>query len=275
MDSSSFIVRFLLKLWRFLFVRSLHGALYEITRLCRFLGLSNLSWTKTLKLFLDGFEYGPLVNRFTVLLLTPEGSKLYCPMREAWLYREIHCYKVYDRFFEPKKGFTVVDVGAHVGIYTLKAAAKVGKQGRVISVEPNPWAWQYIVANARMNSFDRNVVPVNVALADFEGRANLYLSGFLTCSLSPKYDKYIEVPVDTLDGLMKKLGLKKCDLLKLDVEGYELEILKGADNTLRSTSMVVVSAYHYAGEVETVRGLLKSKGFDTILSSKGHVYAWR
>ena len=279
----SHAARFTLNRFYMLFLVKLpHSILFEMKKLCKFFGVKNHTVLKTFELFLDKFEYGPLVNRHTLLLLAPDLSKLYCPIYDEWIVKEIYLGKVYDRFFEPNEGFTVVDVGAHVGIYTLKAARKVGKQGLLVSIEPDPYAYKFLVTNVKMNNFDQNVIPINIALADSEGKAFFYSSARPSRSaygsLKPfaKIEKKrIEVQVNTLDGVMKKLRLRHCDLLKIDVEGYELQVLQGAKNTLKNMSMVAVAAYHSEGEVEAVKNFLKSEGFRTVLSKASIVYALR
>jgi len=278
-----YAARFTLNMFYVFFLDRLPNVLlFEMKKLCKFFGIENHKMLKTLELFLGKFEYGPLVNRYTLLLLTPDLSKLYCPIYDGWIVREIYLSKVYDRFFEPNAGFTVVDAGAHVGLYTLKAARKVGKEGLVVSFEPDPYAYKLLVANVKMNNFDQNVIPINMALADFQGKAVFYSSARPSWgaygSLEPfaKIEKKrIEVQVGKLDDVMEKLRLRHYDLLKVDVEGYELEVLLGAQKTLKNTSMVVVAAYHSEGEVEAVKSLLKSKGFRTVFSKSSFVYALR
>jgi FkbM family methyltransferase len=240
----------------------------------------NSAWVMLWKL-----RYGPLVNRSTALNLTSDGSKLYCskdPKDGSVLIAEIYRDRVYDRFFEPKDGFTVVDVGAHVGIYTVKAANKVGKRGCVISVEPDPYNYRLLIENVKMNNLNKNVIPLNIALGNLKGKAKLYLGERGKChSLLPISKRFIEVEVNTLDNVMQRLDLRHCDILKIDVEGYELEVLKGAQETLKNTSMVAVAAYHSTHEAGIVQEFLISKGFKT-LCSKPHpdkawytfVYAW-
>ena len=72
---------------------------------------------------------------------------------------------------------------------------------------------------------------------------------------------------------MKRIGVKHCDVLKVDVEGYELEVLKGAEDTLKDTSAVVVAAWHTTDEEATVKRFLKSQGFRNVFSKSFYVYA--
>jgi len=275
-------------MWRFSFGKLPFVILFAVpSKLSLFLAKKDLNstWVRLWESFLLKFKYGPLINRSTALNLTPDASKLYCskdPKDGSMLIAEIYGAKVYDQFFEPKEGFTVVDVGAHVGIYTVKAGRRAGKQGRVISIEPDPYNYKLLINNVRMNNLDKNVIPINIALGNFKGKARLYLG----CrgkyhSLLPISRRFIEVDVNTLDGLMEELDLRRCDLLKIDVEGYELEVLKGAEDTLKNTSMVVVAAYHTPGEAKSVQDFLRSKGFTSFISRPypkhdwySFVYAW-
>ena len=106
----------------------------------------------------------------------------------------------------------------------------------------------------------KNVTMVNTALADVEGSAKLYLKDSGKHSLvrvGP--GEYIETRLTTLDGLIEELGLDSIDILKIDVEGAEMEVLKGGENALKSRIKgVVIAAYHYATEADEIQQYLQT-----------------
>lgn len=212
------------------------------------------------------------------LLLLPDGNLLYCPWRDgyywAWaIIKEIHYDRVYEQFFKPKIGFTVVDVGAHIGIYTLRAAKEVGEKGWVIAIEPEERNYNSLAKNVRINKY-KNVVPLKLAISNFEGKARLYVkSSTLSHSLSEHVELHqraniqifdvVEVTVTTLTGLMKKLGVTRIDLLKVDTEGVELEVLMGSERLLSELmiSNIVIASYHVTEEDKAIKNYLEKFGY--------------
>jgi FkbM family methyltransferase len=150
----------------------------------------------------------------------------------------------------PAKGWTVLDIGAHVGIYTLWAARRVGDEGLVVAFEPNPLAFRWLVNNIELNKV-RNVKAVPYALGDEICRSVLYVAGenigassliknHLTNNPSGKYPIIgsFSIQVLTLDYIIDRSitivgrSLGHIDLAKIDVEGYEMRVLRGAEKTL-------------------------------------------
>jgi FkbM family methyltransferase len=136
-----------------------------------------------------------------------------------------------------RPGMTVVDAGANVGFYTALAAERCGESGRVIAYEPSPYA------NARLRTVvERNrlrqVTVVEAALGAAAGRGTLYIERDAnhSPSLIPSSDlaDTIAVEVRSLDAEAKRLGLERIDLLKLDVEGFEAQVLEGAGELMRA-----------------------------------------
>ena len=135
------------------------------------------------------------------------------------------------KWFSFQKGEVFVDVGAYLGAYTLRAA----KRGcTVYSFEPNPNSFKILSLNVEDNGFD-NVKPFNVAVGDHEGEISIALS-FDTTKVS---DKGYKVKMITLDSLK----LLKVDWLKIDVEGFEKEVLIGARTTLDVTDRVIIEVH--------------------------------
>jgi FkbM family methyltransferase len=179
---------------------------------------------------------------------------------------EIYRDNVYG-YFKIRKGDVVIDIGANVGMFTVRAAKAVGERGLVIAVEPHPGNITLLYRNIKRLNL-RNVLVLEKALGSNKRKAKLFLATPGTSSLVEKGEgrPFLWVEVDTLDNILSELGVKKVDLIKIDAEGSEVEILKGAQKTLNSKKVkLAIAAYHYLPngkpELSEIMTLLKSKGF--------------
>jgi FkbM family methyltransferase len=158
-----------------------------------------------------------------------------------------------------KAGATFVDVGANVGLFSLPAAKKVGS-GKVFAFEPCGWTYEQLLENARINRAS-NLQPVRLALGDCPGEAILQVNSAGRDGLNTlgrpthehsKVVKTERVPVARLDDFLKQRSVTSVDVVKIDVEGAELFVLRGATGVLSRPDAPVIL---YEG------GFL-SRGFD-------------
>ena len=130
---------------------------------------------------------------------------------------------------EVKEGMTVVDLGAHIGYYTLIAARLVGKNGRVFSFEPEPDNYSLLVKSIEANGY-KNITPVQKAVSDKVGTTKLFVSptdaGVHSIYNPHEWRKCIEVETVTLDGFFGE-GKDRIDVIKMDIEGAEPAALQG------------------------------------------------
>jgi FkbM family methyltransferase len=137
-----------------------------------------------------------------------------------------------------RPGMTVIDVGANVGYFTLLASRLVGPTGRVLALEPSPYAGTRLAATLARNAIGQATLQ-RVALGPAPGTATLFLPNDRwhnhTPSLVASADDSIPVtvPVRRLDACVAEWEPSRpIDLLKMDVEGYEPRVLAGAERTL-------------------------------------------
>lgn len=141
-----------------------------------------------------------------------------------------------DRFARP--GDVTLDIGANLGLVTLRLARQVGPAGRVYAFEPNPVLQRYLDATKARNP-DLPVTVHPVALgkepatlllavpSDNAGAASLV-------DLGGRKEAYeVPVPVQRLDDFVEQEGIERIDFMKIDVEGYETQVLQGATRVLR------------------------------------------
>jgi FkbM family methyltransferase len=147
------------------------------------------------------------------------------------------------RFLERtlRPGMTVVDVGAHVGFFTLLAARLVGSHGRVYAFEPDPSNYAMLEKNIALNSYG-HVVTVQKAVASDSGEATLLLDprGNDRNVLIDKSEGLsagrhgVEIETIGLDAFLEKAQLERVHLLKMDVEGAEYAAIQGMSRSLQA-----------------------------------------
>lgn len=167
-------------------------------------------------------------------------------MLRAWRYRlrtEHHEIQFLLNHLCP--GQTVIDVGAHKGAYTYWMAKGVGKEGKVIAFEPQPKLNAYLSLIAQ-HSLSKNILVESMALSSNQGGAILNTpkdKPSPSASINKTFrgtGSEIKIQTITLDQYVHNNGLRKVDFIKCDVEGHELDVFKGAQNTLGQFKPIVL-----------------------------------
>jgi FkbM family methyltransferase len=195
------------------------------------------------------------------------GGRLYLDLRESpmMLARAIGAYEPEKmRAFRDhlKPGMTVADVGANKGDFTLLAASLVGPTGRVIAFEPDPDNQRWLNRSVEASGY-RNIDCVQAALGKSPGTATLHRanrSGWHTMlpGLQDRSEGQFAVQVRTLDEFAP------LDAVKIDVEGFEEQVLLGASRALAGPALRVVflDLHPQLGvDVPRTLGLLADAGF--------------
>ncbi len=147
-----------------------------------------------------------------------------------------------------KPGMTFIDAGANTGLYTLFGAKKVGDHGTVLAIEPSDREFQRLEKHIDINALT-NVRPVKVAISNCSGEVELLVateekSGHNTLGAfgydSVKAQGKEWVHVERLDDVVKQAGLKRVDLIKMDIEGAEFFALQGAAEVLNQFHPIVL-----------------------------------
>ncbi len=162
--------------------------------------------------------------------------------------------------FNPQAEDVVIDVGAHIGLYTFLASDRIGKKGVVISLEPHPDNFRLLKKNIRLNK-KTNVMPLQYVVWSENKVLKLYESVSIGAHHSVfgarkgVSESYILVNTITIDSLMEKLKKRKVDWIKIDVEGSELEVIRGAKKTLLKHNIKIIV------ECISKKSYLKTKDF--------------
>jgi FkbM family methyltransferase len=139
-------------------------------------------------------------------------------------------------------GGTFIDVGAHIGYYSLKAAKKVGPDGRVLAIEPNPHTAAELRENIR-HSGAHQVEVEEVACSSAEGTLELFSASRANtgraslarqnATVGSSAPVKFQVRARPLDDVVRERKLMRVDVIKADVEGAEHVVLLGSQETLR------------------------------------------
>jgi len=203
--------------------------------------------------------------------------RIHCPLnKEDFIVMTKHEEEIIG-LFRPREGDTVVDIGAHMGRYTITSSKSVGGSGRVIAVEAHPYNFGILQHNIRLNKL-KNVNAVNWAVYSKRARLKLYLPdeylgytmhhSLMTNYLTSKYSKeierrFIEVEADTLDNLLKTRGIDEVNWIKIDVEGAEYEVLRGAREILSNNKRIsILVEVHGKDTYHPTMELLRSNNFN-------------
>jgi len=142
-----------------------------------------------------------------------------------------------------------IDVGAHVGYFTLLASRRVGPGGTVLSIEPNPFALEQLRENIERNNL-HNVLVVHTACGESRNVVKLYLHAESNSSMASLYTSSavastaIDVPSTSLDDLCRDRGIRRVRLVKVDVEGAEVFVLRGMKRIMREMRPAIVLELH-------------------------------
>ena len=137
---------------------------------------------------------------------------------------------------EVRRGSVVLDIGAHIGYYTLMMARLVGSRGRVFAFEPNPANYDLLRRNIQINSY-RNVTAVNRAVSDMQTKTRLHLSednsGDHRIYDSKDGRRSVEVRSIGLNSYFRRYT-RRIDFIKMDIQGAEPGAIRGMSSLLQS-----------------------------------------
>lgn len=180
--------------------------------------------------------------------------------------------------YQPQPDHVIVDIGAHIGGFTMVAARKV-PQGRVFSIEACQETYDYLRTNIAINRLD-NVEAHHLAITDHKGVIRLYhdegnWGHSIMVPFSPVWE---DTPTDSLAGYLADRGVNSVDFIKLNCEGAEFPILMGAPvDLLRRISCMLVlyhadlSPHHTLDDLRTHLG---EAGFQTQLRQQRGERGW-
>jgi len=223
-----------------------------------------------------------MLKRPAVVDIAQYAMRLYLLPRWKGCWKAIYVFR--ERFFEIgepeleyvhrilKPGDVFIDVGSYHGWFALAASAVVGKSALVLAFEPNSHAYSILVRNVALNG-SQNVRAFNLALSSTNGKVWLYKgpddesSSALT--FVPGGIGREQVDARRLDDILAELGIDSVALMKLDVEGSEAAVLRGAMSMLSQSRPILVFELY---PVVTQRLEVSPRDAWDLLSSIGYAF---
>ena len=186
---------------------------------------------------------------------------------------EENSVRIFKSLLRP--GATVLDLGAHIGLYSLLAGQIAGSEGRVYAFEPDPTVFPVLIRNITANGFAEIIHAEQKAVGNTEGSVKFFLastqSGY--SSIYPagiKNAQCIEVQMTTLNSFLASEGWPPVDLIKMDIEGSEPLAFQGMKETAhRNTHLKMIVEFNVS---RFGRGLEKALSSFAGLESLGFAH---
>jgi FkbM family methyltransferase len=135
-----------------------------------------------------------------------------------------------------KENDVVFDIGAHIGKYAIRVGKMIGNGGKVFAIEIEPNTYELLSRNIALNGLEKIVQPLKIAISNKSGKADFFISKGRSevNSMHDKWGERIEIQTTTIDELIEKNGLKKVNLIQMDIQGAEYEAILGAVKSIES-----------------------------------------
>jgi FkbM family methyltransferase len=183
---------------------------------------------------------------------TISGFTLRLPVRYSRYFPQNYERDNFDLLSEHcSKGSVVIDIGAHIGLFAVRAAQLIKEGGRVYAFEPAPKTNALLLKTIQINGMENIIEPRNEAIAEKDGVTHFNASdteGDNSNSLveyrKDRHLNKIEVRIVSVDNFIRSKNLSKVNFIKIDAEGYEYNVLKGAEQTFKKFLPKAILALH-------------------------------
>ncbi len=147
------------------------------------------------------------------------------------------------------KDDVVIDIGAHIGLMAVVLGKRTGENGKVYSFEPTPRSFTVLKETIKLNKLEKVITPFNQAVAATSGSIEFNANKEDVSNSIVSYDynsghQKITVNTISVDDFVKQQQLSRLDFIKIDAEGVELDVLKGAKATLQQFNPKMILALH-------------------------------
>ena len=207
-------------------------------------------------------------TRTTIRQYRISQTEIYIARRfsmDACIIYENSILRVYDDYitdFKPKDW--VIDIGAHIGTFSIHLARRFPKL-RTVSVEPHPINYELLTSNVGLNGLHSTIQTLHAAVGKASGHGRLYAdlgntAGGSVHNASVKTESY-KIKLTTLAHLFTKYGIKKCAVLKLDCEGAGYEILMSTPSSILRQIQTIIMEINEENRAPELIKYLTTQGF--------------
>jgi len=262
------------------------GLIALIRKIIHFLTQPRLRWEDFLWML---FRLKTIDNK---IIATIHGQKMYLNPNDFGISKELAIYKTHEPLATKllknllREGMTVVDVGANIGYYVLVESQIVGSKGKIIAIEPQQENVKFLRLNVEKNHL-QNVRIIEAAIGDSCRQEKLYVNKRASNihSLVPFHNNESqdewdvqEVKVYSIDALTEELN-SPIDFIRMDIEGYELNVIKGMGKTLKRHRSSLMIELHYdmlgrSGVIELLNILKQNEYRVKYISDRDKDFAW-
>lgn len=181
---------------------------------------------------------------------TINGIKIKFPAKWSRYYEpdyEADNYSFLKNYVKP--GMHIIDIGAHLGLFSACSSQLTGSTGKIICFEPTPGTYEVLKKTLALNKCD-NVTPLQQAVGAATGETVFFVSSTAACNSNSLVENVSEgnaekynVTITTIDDIVNTFQLHP-DLIKIDAEGAELDVLKGGIKTLNEKKPTLILGLH-------------------------------
>jgi len=189
-------------------------------------------------------------------IITVNGYKMSVIPDDPGISSELRIFNVHEPITthitlqELKKGMTCLDIGSNIGYYVLMESKAVGDKGMVIAIEPSPKNFQQMKKSLELEKTS-NVDAYNFAAGDRNGEGDFLIHERSNCSKIipkgeplPEFANVIKIPLKKIDSFIEEKKLKRLDFIRMDIEGYEINLFEGLWSTLRKFKPMIQMEFH-------------------------------
>lgn len=189
--------------------------------------------------------------------------------------KEVWIKEIYNKHgVKVEKGDTVIDIGGHIGIFSIYAA-HLSETGKVYAFEPFIENFNRLEDHKKINHKE-NLTAFNKGVAETRGKKTLFLSpdkntGGHSMHLKNQSDRKVEIETINLIEFCEEYKIDKIDFLKLDCEGAEFDILKGSEAILKRVRKVIMECHPYGENTcDKMVSLFENNGF-RVMRESNHI----
>jgi len=241
---------------------------------CAFEDFSSNIFTEYKTWYFHFFDYFPYPRHKLIVQTLRNGTRFMLRLNsfDHIILNEIYIFKTYHPLLHKiKNGATVIDIGAHIGFFSL-LAAQSAKNVTVYSYEPFKDNFALLKQNVLLNELSKNVKPFQCAVTKEKGTRYLFLDGHNSGNHSfyaNSMGKRVKVCTTTLENILDDNNIKTCDLLKIDCQGAEFEILYNTPPEYLKRIENIAMEYHSNEDISRLNKFLEKNGFKTQFGKRG------